>query len=225
MFWRDTTQWGQSVMLFGLLGVYIINLRNFTHQLSGEFWVNLIAFLNLGVCALNLASVTTRFVFPQFSLEGHRLWIVGLAPMGLARVVKIKFWLASAMSFAVTSGLIMLSCYLLKMSWDRVAFFGAVITLMTFALNGLAVGLGVLYPNLREANPNKIVSGFGGTLCFVLSSVYILVCVLLLGFGTTGWHGRMAWATESIVTFVILSFLIGWLPLKLGLRRLENIEA
>src|SRR5208282_3909424 len=194
MFWRDTTQWGQSVMLFGLLGVYIINLRNFTHQLSSEFWINLIAFLNLGVCALNLASVTTRFVFPQFSLEGRRLWIVGMAPMGLARVVKIKYWLASMMSLVVTSGLIMLSCHLLKMSWARVVFFGAVVGIMTFALNGLAVGLGVLYPNLQESNPNKIVSGFGGTLCFVLSSFYILASVLLLVFGAAGLHARASWA-------------------------------
>jgi ABC-2 type transport system permease protein len=225
MFWRDTTQWGQSVMLFGLLGVYIINLRNFTHQLNSEFWVNLIAFLNLGVCALNLASVTTRFVFPQFSLEGRRLWIVGMAPMGLARVIKTKFWLTSVLSLVVTSGLIMLSCYLLRMTWDRVIFFGAVVTLMAFALNGLAVGLGVLYPNLKETNPNKIVSGFGGTLCFVLSSVYILASVLLLGVGTSGWQGRVTWAAESIVAFVILSFFIGWLPLKLGLRQLKNFEA
>jgi ABC-2 type transport system permease protein len=225
MFWRDTTQWGQSVMLFGLLGVYIINLRNFTHQLNSEFWINLIAFLNLGVCALNLASVTTRFVFPQFSLEGRRLWIVGMAPMGLARVVKAKFWLASVLSLVVTSGLIMLSCYLLKMTWERVVFFGAVVILMSFALNGLAVGMGVLYPNLKEANPNKIVSGFGGTLCFVLSSVYILASVLLLGFGTSGWQERSAWAAESIIAFVLLSFFIGWLPLKLGLRQLKNFEA
>ena len=224
MFWRDTTQWGQSVMLFGLLGVYIVNLRNFTHQLSSEFWINLIAFLNLGVCALNLASVTTRFVFPQFSLEGRRLWIVGMAPMGLARVVKTKFWLTSVLSLVVTSGLIMLSCYLLKMTWDRVVFFGAVVILMAFALNGLAVGLGVLYPNLKESNPNKIVSGFGGTLCFVLSSVYILASVLLLGLGTSGWHGQVAWAAESVAAFVLLSFFIGWLPLKLGLRQLKNFE-
>ena len=191
MFWRDTTQWGQSVMLFGLLGVYIINLRNFTHQLTSPFWINLVAFLNLGACSLNLATVTTRFVFPQFSLEGRRLWIVGMSPMGLARVVKTKFWLASALSLVVTLGLVMLSCWLLKMTWDRVVFFGAVITVMTFALNGLAVGLGVLYPNLKEANPSKIVSGFGGTLCLVLSFLYILASVLLLGFGTTGLHDHV----------------------------------
>jgi ABC-2 type transport system permease protein len=94
MFWRDTAQWGQSVMLFGLLGVYIINLRNFTHQLTSPFWINLVSYLNLLACALNLATVTTRFVFPQFSLEGRRLWIIGMAPMGLGKVVKVKYWLA-----------------------------------------------------------------------------------------------------------------------------------
>jgi ABC-2 type transport system permease protein len=225
MFWRDTTQWGQSVMLFGLLGVYIINLRNFTHELTSPFWVNLVAYLNLGACSLNLATLTTRFVFPQFSLEGRRLWIVGMSPMGLARVVKVKYWLASFASLLATLSLITLSCWLLKMTWDHIAFFGAIVTVMTFALNGLATGLGVLYPNLKEANPSKIVSGFGGTLCLVLSSLYILASIALLVFGTMGLHGHASWAIESIVGFVSVSFAIGWLPLKFGLQQLKNFEA
>jgi ABC-2 type transport system permease protein len=224
MFWRDTTQWGQSVMLFGLLGVYIINLRNFTHQLTSPFWINAVAFLNLAACALNLATVTTRFVFPQFSLEGQRLWIVGLAPMGLARVIQMKYWLASALSLAVTLSLITLSCWLLQMTWDRIMFFGAVVTVMTFTLNGVAVGLGVLYPNLREANPNKIVSGFGGTLCLVLSSLYIIASIVMLVFGTMGLHEHMIWAAESVLGFMLLSFFIGWLPMRYGLDRLKNFE-
>jgi ABC-2 type transport system permease protein len=224
-FWRDTTQWGQSVMLFGLLGAYIINLRNFTHELTSPFWVNLVAFLNLGACSLNLATLTTRFVFPQFSLEGRRLWIVGMSPMGLGRVVKTKYWLASFASLLATLSLITLSCWLLKMTWDRIVFFGAVVTVMTFALNGIAIGLGVLYPNLKEANPGKIVSGFGGTLCLVLSSLYILASIALLVFGTMGLHGHESWAVESVIAFVLLSFLIGWLPLKFGLRQLKNFEA
>jgi ABC-2 type transport system permease protein len=224
IFWRDTTQWGQSVMLFGLLGAYIVSVRNFTHQLTSPFWIDLVAFANLATCSLNLATVTTRFVFPQFSLEGQRLWIVGMSPMGLERVIKTKFWLSSLLSLVVTVGLVMLSCYLLKMPGSDLAFFGAVITVMTFALNGLAVGLGVLYPNLKEANPGKIVSGFGGTLCLVLSFLYILASVAMLGFGTSGLHGRASWAVESVIAFVALSFFIGWLPLKWGLQRLKNFE-
>ena len=225
MFWRDTTQWGQSVMFFGLLGAYIINLRNFTHQLSSPFWIHAVAFLNLGACAFNLASVTTRFVFPQFSLEGRRMWIVGMSPMGLTRIVMTKYWLASVASLVVTLGLVTLSCYLLQMPWSDVAFFGAVVTAMTFALNGLAVGLGVLFPNVKESNPNKIVSGFGGTLCFVMSSVYIIASLALLVFGTDGLHGHIDWAVASISAFVLLSFLIGWLPMKWGLKHLKNFEA
>lgn len=223
-FWRDTTQWGQSVMLFGLLGVYVINLRHFTHQLSNPFWINLISYLNLGACSLNLATVTTRFVFPQFSLEGRRLWIIGMAPMGLASVVKTKYWLASLSSLLVTLSLIILSSSLLQMPWDRIAFFAAVVTVMTFALNGLAVGLGVLYPNFKEINPTKIVSGFGGTLCLVLSFLYILASVLLLGFGTTGIHPNPFWVFGSVVAFTLFSGLIGWVPVKIGLVRLKDFE-
>ena len=223
-FWRDTTQWGQSVMLFGLLGAYIINLRNFTHQLTSPYWINLVAYLNLGACALNLATLTTRFVFPQFSLEGRRLWIVGMAPMGLARVVKTKYLLATAMSLVITVSLIMLSCYLLRMTWDRVLFFAAVITAMTLALNGLAVGLGVLFPNFKDANPGKIVSGFGGTLCLVLSFLYILAAVVMLAYGTAGREPRTDLLAASVCGFVLLSAVVGWLPLKLGLRQLGKLE-
>lgn len=225
MFWRDTTQWGQSVMFFGLLGAYIVNLRNFTHQLTSPFWIHAVAFLNLGACAFNLASVTTRFVFPQFSLEGRRLWIVGLSPMGLPRIVMTKYWLASTLSLIVTLGLITLSCYLLKMPWVDVAFFGAVVTVMTFSLNGLAVGLGVLFPNVKETNPNKIVSGFGGTLCFVLSSVYIIASLTLLILGGGGYHTHSEWVISSITGFVMLSFLIGWVPMQLAMRQLKTFEA
>ncbi len=224
VFWRDTTQWGQCVMLFGLLGVYIINLRHFTERLNNPFWINLIAYLNLTACALNLATLTTRFVYPQFSLEGRRLWIIGMAPLGLKRVVKIKYWLASIAALAVTLTLITLSCHLLKMSWDQVAFFGSIVTVMTFSLTGLAVGLGVLYPNMKDANPSKIVSGFGGTLCLVLSFLYILGSVLVLGIGTAGFHAHVSWIVASIVIFVALSVVIGWLPMNLGLRQLKKME-
>jgi ABC-2 type transport system permease protein len=224
MFWRDTAQWGQCAMLFGLLGVYIINLRHFTYQLYNPFWINLVAYLNLSACALNLATLTTRFVYPQFSLEGQRLWIIGLAPLGLERVVKIKYTLASGASLIVTLSLITLSCYLLRMSVDQILFFCAVVTIMTFALNGLAVGLGVLYPNFKEPNPSKIVSGFGGTLCLVLSFLYILASVLVLAFGTSAFRARKEMILGSIALFTLLSLLVGGLPLQWGFRYLKRLE-
>lgn len=227
VFWRDTTQWGQTLVLFGLLGVYVINLRHFSQQLTNPFWVNLVSFLNLGACSLNLATLTTRFVYPQFSLEGKRVWIVGMAPLGLALVVKTKFALTSLSSLFLTLGLITLSCHMLRLPLDHTLFFAVAVTVMTFCLNGLATGLGVLYPNFREENPSKIVSGFGGTFCLVLSFLYIVGSVALLAAGSP-------WAKEgtqpasilgaSWAGFALLSLVIGWLPLKLALRKAEQFE-
>jgi ABC-2 type transport system permease protein len=229
LFWRDTTQWGQTLVLFGLLGAYIINLRHFSQQLTNPFWVHLVSYLNLGACSLNLATLTTRFVYPQFSLEGKRLWIVGLAPLGLVRVVKTKYWLACLASLVVTVGLIGLSCYMLKMPSSRALYFVVAVTIMTFTLNGLAVGLGALHPNFKEENPAKIVSGFGGTFCLVLSFLYIVASVTLLAVGSP-WAraglgaSSVTWPIASWVGFALLSVLLGWLPLRLGLRKVAEFE-
>jgi ABC-2 type transport system permease protein len=152
------------------------------------------------------------------------MWIVGMAPMGLRRVIIVKYWLATFSSLVLTLGLITLSNYLLGLAWDRLLFFSAAITAMTLALNGLSMGLGVLYPNLREPQPAKIVSGFGGTLCLVLSFLYILTSVLALGFGTTGLHPHPGLVVASVGFFALLSMMIGWLPLKLAFHRLKNFE-
>jgi ABC-2 type transport system permease protein len=227
IFWRDTTQWGQSLVLFGLLGAYIINLRHFSQQLSNPFWINLVAYLNLGACSLNLATLTTRFVFPQFSLEGKRIWIVGLAPLGLRRIILAKYILTCGASLVLTVLLMLISCGMLKMASGQTAYFAFAITVMTMALNGLATGLGVLYPNFREENPSKIVSGFGGTFCLILSFVYILGSIVFLAFGAP-WSAAttVSWtqAASGWLGFAILSFAMGWIPMKLGLRRAEEME-
>jgi len=186
-----------------------------------------VSYLNLGACSLNLATLTTRFVYPQFSLEGKRLWIVGMAPLGMERVVKAKFGLASCVALVVTLGLIWLSCHMLKMPWEKTLYFAAAVTIMTFPLTGLAIGLGVLYPNFKEDNPSKIVSGFGGTFCLVLSFVYILGSVVLLALSSPWQQLTNLSAMRSLAGltgFALLSVGLGWVPLKLGLRRVGSVE-
>ncbi len=225
VFWRDTSQWGQSLLLFGLLAAYIINLKNFSARLNNSFWIHLIAYLNLGACSLNLATLTTRFVFPQFSLEGKRLWIVGMAPIGLNKVIQIKYTLATLVSLILTGALIVLSCYMLRMPVSQMIYFTLVILVMSLSLNGLAMGLGVIYPNFKEDNPSKIVSGFGGTFCLVMSFLYIVGGILCLAIGSpwaqhaTFFKTALAWGA-----FCLLSLLIGYLPYRIGIRRLRYLE-
>jgi len=180
VFWRDPAQWIQFMIFFGLLCIYVVNLRNVAFQFTNPFWEVMISHLNLAASALTLSTLTTRFVYPQFSLEGRRLWILGLAPVGLHRVLLQKFWLSCITATTITVGLMITSSVMLHLPWAKVAYFSCAIAMMSAALSGLSVGLGALFPNFKEDNPSKIVSGFGGTLCLVVSFVYISLFVALV---------------------------------------------
>src|SRR2546430_2161023 len=142
-------------------------------------------------------------------------------------VVKAEILAGGQPVLSRDSRALLLSCYMLEMPWYRTLYFAIAITIMTLTLTGLAVGLGALYPNFKEENPTKIVSGFGGTFCLVLSFLYILGSVVLLALASP-------WSTASspskiqviacLVGFGLLSFLLGWLPLRLGLRALRSFE-
>jgi len=85
----------------------------------------------------------------------------------------------------------------------------------------------VRYPNFKEENPSKIVSGFGGTFCLVLSFLYILGSVVLLAFSSP-WLGAAESSKHHLITciagFGLLSLLVGWLPYRLALRRVARFE-
>jgi ABC-2 type transport system permease protein len=227
LFWRDTSQWGQTLVLFGLLAIYILNLKQFSQQLTSNFWLFVISYLNLAACSLNMATLTTRFVFPQISLEGLRIWILGMAPLGLPRVLGIKFLSAGSAGVLLTSFLIVLSCRLINLPWEYTLYLGGAVVIITLSLTGLALGLGTLFPNFREENPSKIVSGMGGTLCLVLSFFYILLGVAAVAYGSP-WSMRGRQNPDRILIgaalFILLSILIGALPMWLAGRRVQRLE-
>jgi ABC-2 type transport system permease protein len=232
VFWREPAQWTQVMIFVGLLTIYVLNLRNVSYDFQSPFWSTTISYLNLTACALTLSTLTTRFVFPQFSLEGRRLWILGMAPLGLPRVLMQKFCSSCLAAAVITTSLMITSSMILKLGPWMIVYFALAIALMSGALCGMAVGLGALFPNFKEDNPSKIVSGFGGTLCLVASFVYIVVIVTLLAFPAslavtstkilTPTQHLLGAAASAVA--VVLSALALIVPLALARRRLKNME-
>jgi ABC-2 type transport system permease protein len=177
LFWRDPLQWSQFTIFFGLLAIYFANIRNLGYQDVLPFWKNIISFLNLAATTLTLASLSVRFVFPQLSLEGKRFWILGLAPIHVKELLMQKFWLNSISAICVSLPLIAISNYMLDVSPEMMTLSLLIVILMCFSLTALCIGLGAMFPNFKEDNPARIVSGFGGTLALILCLVYIVVNV------------------------------------------------
>ncbi len=179
-FLREPMQWGQCAIIFSLLFLYTWNLRNLGYNTADPLWSAIVSYLNLTVCCLATSTLTTRFIFPQFSLEGQRLWILGLAPFSLTTVLRQKLVLNLTTSAPLTALLVTISSFSLSLPLHRMSFFIVAMLIMSFGLTSLALGLGALLPNFRESNPAKIVSGFGGTLCLVLSFLYIVGSIFIL---------------------------------------------
>jgi ABC-2 type transport system permease protein len=179
-FIREPAQWGQSALIFGLLFFYTSNLRRLGYDLDDPVWSVVISHLNVLVCSLSVSTLTTRFIFPQFSMEGQRLWILGISPVPLRRLLTLKLRLNGSVMALMTTGLILISSVTISLPGSRVLYFFCAMILLSYGLTALALALGTLLPNFREPNPAKIVSGFGGTLCLITSFLYIMVSMVVL---------------------------------------------
>jgi ABC-2 type transport system permease protein len=233
-FIREPAQWGQTVLVFGLLFLYTLNLRRIVFDYHDQFWSMVTSYLNLLVCSLSLSTLTTRFIFPQISLEGHRLWLLGMSPVPMTRVLRTKLHLTVFVTGTLTVLLTVISCYTLSMPLERTLFFLTSILMLTTGLNALALGLGALFPDFREQNPAKIVSGFGGTLCLIASFIYIAACVatalipglpeLRPGQQPFPLAQRLRMEFLSAGGIFILTLLFGGLPYWLAQKKIKNLD-
>jgi ABC-2 type transport system permease protein len=177
-FLRDPAQWAQSLIFFGLLALYFVNLRSFRYNLLPDVWRSYIAFLNVFSVSAVLCSLGSRFVYPQLSLEGHGFWILNLAPTTPRRILFGKFALSAGAMFLISLILVLVSTTMLQATTPvRLVTLGMGIA-VPIAVAGLSTGLGALFMDLRERNPAAIVSGFGGTLNLVLSLAYMLAVIV-----------------------------------------------
>ena len=232
LFWRDPTQWSQFLIFFGIMAVYVANLRNRSAMLDAEAYRTFIVSLNLGACALITATLTSRFVYPLVSLEGQRFWLLGLAPLTFRQLLWQKYWLCVATTATFSIGVVVLSCVILGV--EPLAFFLSLysIAMVNLGLAGMSVGLGSLYPNFNEDNPARIVSGMGGTLNFLLSIAYIAAIAagqtVMLHWGRFTRAATTAtywWTLAAIIALTaLLTAAATFIPMRLGLRNLEKME-
>jgi len=240
LFRRDISQWSQFVIFFGLLGLYFFNLRSFNYNTA---YASMISFLNLAVAGLILSTFTTRFVYPMISLEGRRFWILGLLPVHRDQIVWSKFLFSFFGGLLPCCGLLFLSDTMLGISRSLLWVHEIACVVLCMGLSGIAVGLGARMPDLRESSPAKISAGFGGTLCLVLSALFIMSVVIIAALpthlamaakafggggppptGFLGWASGPQGSATSLLLIVVLGFIAAFVPLELGLRSFRRLE-
>ena len=149
VFLRDVSQWVQLLPLLALVLLYLYNFSVLDLDrvpfMSGVI-KNFYAFVNLGMAGFVIATVAVRFVFPAVSAEGNAFWIVRTSPVSLRDFLWSKFWIGLLPVLLFTETLTVAANEFLGVDPFLKIVAAVTIVLMTFALVGLATGLGARYP-------------------------------------------------------------------------------
>jgi len=234
LFFRDTTQWSQLILLAVLIVVYVFNIKYL--PLRGEgftmFLLNVVPFLNLVLAGFVLASIAARFIFPGVSLEGRTLWLLRSSPMSVRDLLWSKFWVGTVPLLLLAVTIVGVTNYLLAVSAFMFAVSLLTIVFMTFAVAGLAVGFGTLFPQFETENAAQIPTSFGGLL-FMMSAIAMIAGVVILEARPVVSYLRaqaFGGATDPVemgVGFGLAALLCGSatiVPIEIALKRLERIE-
>jgi ABC-2 type transport system permease protein len=194
--------------------------------------VNIIPFLNLALSGFVLASIAARFLFPAVSLEGRTWWLLRSSAMSMRDLLWAKFWTGTLPLLILAVSIVTVTNILLQVS--PFMFFVSVgtITLMTFAIAGLAIGFGTMYPRFESENAAQIPTSFGGLL-FMMTAIGLIGAVLILearpiytwlGARSAGEVAPASELVAGLAAAAVVCLLATFIPLRLAQRQLDAIE-
>jgi ABC-2 type transport system permease protein len=237
VFFRDTTQWSQLILLGVLVAVYVYNitvLPLYTGEQVSFLLINAVSFLNLGLAGFVVAAIAARFVFPALSIEGRMMWLLRSSPLDVRTVFWSKYWVGTVPLLLVALPLIVGTNLVLDATPFILTLTSLTMVGITFALASLALGFGALYPNYDTENVAEIPTSFGGLL-FMMAAVSYLAGVVILeawpvylylssrlqgGEAQVGLGPLLAGVSGA----ALLTALATWLPLRAGIRKVQSID-
>jgi ABC-2 type transport system permease protein len=238
VFLRDTAQWSQLLLLVALAFVYVYNFKVLDLDripYMSRVIRNAYAFVNLAMAAFVMSAVAVRFVFPAVSAEGRAFWIVRKAPVRPADFLWSKFWTGFLPILVLAEALTLASNHFLGVAPPLRLLGAAAIGLLTFALVGLACGMGARHPRFAAENLTQVAGSYGGVAFMVLAVLFILVVVALVAWPASVylWHdfrglrpapARLAAMALSLGAAAALCTLTGLAAMRRGVRALEAME-
>ncbi len=236
LFFRDTTQWSQLILLAALLVVYLFNIRAlplFRGEQVPFYTVSIVSFLNLGLAGFVLASIAARFIFPAVSLEGRQMWLLRSSPLELKALLWSKYWVGTIPLLVLALAITVLTNVLLKASPFMMAVGVSTIVLLTLAISALALAFGAVYPQFDTENAAQIPTSFGG-LVFMMATITLLAVVIVIesvpvyGYLLAAFDHRPLGVSPPMLLAFALAIAVcvaaTVVPLRIALKRIEQFE-
>jgi hypothetical protein len=145
-----------------------------------------------------------------------------------------KFWTGLLPILVLAEALTILSNELLGAAAPLKVLGAVAVFFMTFALVGMAAGLGAQYPRFNAENLTQVAGSYGGIAYMVVAVLFILIEIALLAWPGSLylWYemrgiplppSRLIPMALSLAAALALSLLAFWVPMRQGVRALESL--
>lgn len=180
LFFRNPTQWAQAAIFLSLLVLYLGSLGRYPLLFALDQWRVIISIINFAFTGYILATLSVRFVFPAFSLEGPLFWLLRTVPLSPGKLFWQKAWPQILTSLVMAESLSLISHHLLKTPADLQVVSHLSLSGICLTVTIICLGLGAAWPDYRETNPSRIASGLGGMVAALISLIYVGISVAIL---------------------------------------------
>lgn len=172
IFFRDPSQWGQSLIFMILLFIYSFSIIRSPIYFKTPFYTYILSFANLGFSSYIMATLSVRFIYPLISLEGKTFSIIK-SSIRMERYFNSKLIFNFLIIFFLGEFLIVLTNVFLKMDLLIIVLSTVMTFVFSFGITIINTGFGAILPDFNEKNPSKIASGFGGIVSAIVSLFYV----------------------------------------------------
>src|SRR5882672_9892195 len=146
-----------------------------------------------------------------------------------------KFWTGLVPVLVLTETLTVAANELLGVDPFLKVVAAVAIVLLSFALVGLATGLGARYPRFTADNPSQVAGSYGGVAFMIVAVLLIIVLIVLLGWPSTTYliyqlrhtpisQTRMMMMALSFVVAVVITVTTWLHGMRSGIRALEAMS-
>jgi ABC-2 type transport system permease protein len=143
-----------------------------------------------------------------------------------------KFWVGTLPLLMLAVGLVFATDVLLQVSGFMMAVSIFTITMMTFAIAGLALGFGAMFPKFNTENAAQIPTSFGGLVLMMASVALIGLVIVVEARPVYQYAGAQLLHTAPSVAELIIGFggagalclVATFVPIRIAMKRMKELE-
>jgi len=169
------------------------------------------------------------------SPEGRAFWVIRNSPVDMRDFLWSKFWTGLIPVLLLTETLTVAANELLDVEPFLKSVAGVAMLFLSFALVGLATGLGARYPRFTADNPTEVSGSYGGVAFMVVAVLLVIAIIALVGWPSMTYlyyqvrqrplpAFRLALMGACFLAAMVLTVATGLLGMRSGIRALDAMS-